>query len=118
MRGIAGGIDIVIALRVERGDRSSKSGTICLLMNMLITKEWRSLMKVKWDNCGFGKVGYGEYWRVEKMGKSPNARFGYLLSNSDHNYLSVNPGPFESPEDRDRAIVEDVEKRECRNGRK
>jgi len=118
MRGIAGGIEIVIAQLVERGVISLKSGTICPLTSMLITKEWRNLMQIKWDNCGFGKVGYGDYWRVEKMGKREGARFGYLLSNSDHTYLSVNPGPFESPEHRDEVIVKDVEKRECKNGRK
>ena len=117
MLGTAGGTGIVIARQVERGVISLKSGTICPLTSMLITKEWRNLMQIKWDNCGFGKVGYGEYWRVEKMGKSSSARFGYLLSNSDHTYLSVNPGPFESQEDRDRAIVEDVEKRELENRR-
>ena len=117
MRGIAGETGTVIARQVERGVISLRSGTICPLTNMLITKEWRNLMQIKWDNCGFGKVGYGEYWRVEKMGKSSSARFGYLLSNSDHTYLSVNPGPFESQEDRDRAIVEDVEKRELENRR-
>ena len=86
---------------------------------MLITNEWRSLMQVKWDNCGFGKVGYGDYWRAEKMGKCKGAKFGYLLANSDHTYLSVNPGPFKSPEHRDKTIVEDVERRELKtNGRK
>ena len=119
MRGTAGGIEIVIALLVEHGGRSLKSGTRCHLTSMLITNEWRNLMQVKWDNCGFGKVGYGDYWRAEKMGKREGAKFGYLLSNSDHTYLSVNPGPFESPEHRDKVIVEDVEKRELKtNGRK
>ena len=112
MLGTAGGTGIVIARQVERGVISLKSGTICHLTNMLITKEWRNLMQIKWDNCGFGKVGLGEYWSVEKMGKSDNARFGYLLSNTDHTYLSVNPGPFESPEDRDNNILKDIAARE------
>jgi hypothetical protein len=69
-------------------------------------------MRVEWDNCGFGKVGLGDYWRVEKLGKRDGARFGYLLSNSDHTYLSVNPGPFETPEDRDDNILKDIYARE------
>ena len=112
MHGTAGGIEIVIALLVERGGRSLRSGTRCHLMNMLITKEWRNSMQVKWDNCGFGKVGTEDYWRVEKMGKSEGAKFGYLLSNSDHTYLSVNPGPFDSPEDRDDNILKDIQNKE------
>ena len=57
----------------------------------------------------FGRVGD---WRAEKMGKRPGARYGYLLSNSERNYLSINPGPFSSPEDRDEAILRDIESRE------
>ena len=57
-------------------------------------------------------MGLGDYWRVEKMGKRDGARFGYLLSNSDHTYLSVNPGPFETPEDRDDNILKDIYARE------
>ena len=91
MRGTAGGIEIAHAQLEGHGGRSLGSGTRCHLTSMLITNEWRNLMQVKWDNCGFGKVGYGDYWRAEKMGKCEGAKFGYLLSNSDHTYLSVNP---------------------------
>lgn len=112
MHGTAGGIEIAHAQLVERGGRSLNRGIICHLTNMLITKEWRSSMQVKWDNCGFGTVGVGDYWRVEKMGKCEGAKFGYLLANSDHTYLSVNPGPFESPADRDANILKDIQNRE------
>ena len=64
--------------------------------------------KVVWER-EFGRIGD---WRVEKMGKSPGAKYGYLLSNSEITYLSVNPGPFESPEDRDDHILKDIYKRE------
>ena len=47
------------------------------------------------------------------MGKRPGAKYGYLLSNSERNYLSINPGPFRSPEHRDEAILRDIEDREC-----
>ena len=67
--------------------------------------------EIKWDR-EFGRIGD---WRAEKMGKAEGSRYGYLLSNSERNYLSVNPGPFNSPEDRDHAILEDIRKRECNN---
>ncbi len=47
------------------------------------------------------------------MGKCPGAKYGYLLSNSEKTYLSVNPGPFESPEDRDAHILKDIYEREA-----
>tara|TARA_R100001244_G_scaffold26431_1_gene26464 strand:+ start:2735 stop:2959 length:225 start_codon:yes stop_codon:yes gene_type:complete len=64
--------------------------------------------KVEWIR-EFGTVGN---WRVEKMGKRPDARYGYLLSNTQLTYLSVNRGPFDSPEDRDDNILKDIYKRE------
>ena len=64
--------------------------------------------KIEWDR-DFGRVGN---WRAEKMGKRPGAKYGYLLSNSERNYLSINPGPFRSPEHRDETILRDIEDRE------
>tara|TARA_B100000745_G_scaffold40591_1_gene24780 strand:- start:793 stop:1020 length:228 start_codon:yes stop_codon:yes gene_type:complete len=65
--------------------------------------------KIEWVR-EFGTVGD---WRAEKMGKCPGAKYGYLLSNSEKTYLSVNPGPFESPEDRDAHILKDIYEREA-----
>ena len=67
--------------------------------------------KIVWDR-EFGRIGE---WRAEKMGKRPGAKYGYLLSNSKKNYLSVNPGPFASPEERDSNIIKDIYRRE-KNG--
>ena len=66
--------------------------------------------KIEWIR-EFGRVGE---WRVEKMGKHPGAKYGYLLSNSKTTYVSVHPGPFTSPADRDEHILEDIRERESK----
>ncbi len=53
----------------------------------------------------FARVGN---WRVEKMGKAEGSKLGYLLSNEKTTYVKVNPGPFESKEERDRAALNDI----------
>ena len=63
---------------------------------------------VEW-NREFGRVGD---WRVEKMGKTNHGKFGYLLSSVERSYLTVNPGPFATPEDRDEEILRDIQRRE------
>ena len=56
----------------------------------------------------FGRIAD---FRVEKYKLKSNNKLYYLISNFSKTYLVVN-GPFDSPAERDAAIVEDVKRRQ------
>ena len=63
--------------------------------------------EIEWER-EFGKIAD---YRLERYKSKIDKCFYYLISRSIRTYLGVN-GPFNTPAERDAAIVEDVKRRE------
>ena len=67
-------------------------------------------MKIDWYKGGAYNHGYIGDYRCERF-KKPDGSLWFLLSSTKKTYLCCK-GPFDSPEERDQAIINEVKKRE------
>ena len=73
-------------------------------------------MRVTWQSGGAYNHGRIGDYRCERY-KQPDGSLWFLLSSTKKTYLCCK-GPFDSPEERDQAIINEVKKRESKSYRK